>query len=225
MTNAAVREYTGIHSMIRGLARLVETALGAVDPGNGAQMKLLSGLGLFAVEGTHLHHRSEDAFFWPGIVSNGADPAALDALVAEHAALDPILEANEKGFRAIGRGPSDAQQIAALSGTFAGFKDHLLTHLDHEEPIFFPLLNEFMPDEQTHRLGALVAKEAPRSGLSWLMGAVKYAMDEDEASEFLRAFPKPILWMRPVLVKRYRKNCATLGVDPAVPSLRQSSTS
>jgi hypothetical protein len=35
-----------------------------------------------------------------------------------------------------------------------------------------------------------------------------------EADEFLHSLPKPIVWLRPVLLARYRRNCQLLGIDP-----------
>ncbi len=96
------------------------------------------------------------------------------------------------------------------------FKDDLLTHLDNEEPIFFPLLNRYMPDDESGRLAAELAKKAPRKGISWLMGGVGYAMTKEQSTEFLATFPRPIQWMRPLLLRKYKRNCGVLGVDPAL---------
>jgi hypothetical protein len=94
------------------------------------------------------------------------------------------------------------------------------SHLDHEEPIFFPLLTQYMPDAENEQLATELAKKAPRKGLSWLIGGVNYGMTPEQASEFLAAFPKPIQWMQPLLLRKYKKGCGVLGVDPAEPSHR-----
>lgn len=47
---------------------------------------------------------------------------------------------------------------------------------------------------------------------------VEYAMTKEQSTEFLATFPKPIQWMRPLLLRRYDKGCRVLGVDPALPS-------
>lgn len=217
MDNAAVRDFTGIHNMIRGLVALTSESLKAADPADPAQLRVLAGLGEFAVIGTLFHHGTEDDYFWPAIIANGADPTALDSLVEEHREIDPLIDEMRRAFGTPARGTSGPDRLASFNEAFGPFSEHLLTHLDHEEPIFFPLLTEFMPDEQCHQLTTAIAKKAPKQGISWLMGGVEYGMTSAQAAEFLAAFPKPVLWMRPLMLRRYHKKCAVLGVDPATP--------
>jgi hypothetical protein len=42
MECAAVRGFTGVHNMIRGLSRLMEEAVSKAEPGDAKQMKVLS---------------------------------------------------------------------------------------------------------------------------------------------------------------------------------------
>jgi hemerythrin-like domain-containing protein len=218
MECAAVREFTGIHNMIRGLIRLMESALSEAKPGNTAQMKVLSDFGLFAVAGTHFHHSGEDDYYWPAVVRNGADASLLEPLVKEHHLIDPLLDETQRAFEALGQGPTDAEALESCRMLVGRFKNDMLTHLDNEEPIFFPLLTQYMPDDESERLAAELAKKAPRKGISWLMGGVEYGMTKEQSTEFLSTFPKPIQWVHPLLLRKYKRSCAVLGVDPALPS-------
>jgi hemerythrin-like domain-containing protein len=218
MECAAVREFTGIHNMIRGLMRLMESAVAEAKPGNAAQMKVLSDFGLFAVAGTHFHHSGEDDHYWPAIVRNGADPSLLEPLVKEHHMIDPLLDEAQYAFEALGHRPTDAQAVESCRVLVGRFKNDMLTHLDNEEPIFFPLLTQYMPDDESERLAAELAKKAPRKGISWLMGGVEYGMTRQQSTEFLSTFPRPIQWARPLLLRKYKRGCGVLGVDPALPS-------
>ena len=65
MDNEAVREFKGVHNMIRGLLNLLESVVSDAKPGDSKQMKVLSGLGLFAVTGAHFHHMTEDDYCGP----------------------------------------------------------------------------------------------------------------------------------------------------------------
>jgi hemerythrin-like domain-containing protein len=215
---AAVREFTGIHSMIRGLMRLMEAAVSEAKPENARQMRTLSDFGLFAVAGARFHHSTEDDYYWPAVERNGADPSLLEPLVKEHHMIDGLLDETQQAFAALKNGSPDSATYATLKELTGNFKTHMLGHLDNEEPVFFPLLAQFMPDEETERLSTELAKKAPRKGVSWLMGGVEYGMTEEQATEFLAAFPKPIVWLRPVLLRRYRRDCRVLGVDPAIPA-------
>jgi hemerythrin-like domain-containing protein len=218
MECAAVREFTGIHNMIRGLIRLMESAISEAKPGDSKQMKVLSDFGLFAVAGTHFHHSGEDDYYWPAVVRNGADASLLDPLVKEHHMIDPLLDETQRAFEALTPGPTDAQAIENCRVLVGRFKTDMLAHLDNEEPIFFPLLTRYMPDDESERLAAELAKKAPREGISWLMGGVEYGMTKEQSTEFLATFPRPIQWIRPLLLRKYKRSCGVLGVDPALPS-------
>src|SRR3974377_323718 len=148
MECAAVEEFSGIHNMIRGLLRLMDAALSKVEPGNAKQTRVLRSFGLFSVAGSHFHHRAEDDYVWPAIEKNGADRSLPEPLKTEHRAIDPLLDEVERAFDALEDGPIDQQGIASLSALFGRFRGDMLTHLDHEEPVFFPLLEKFMPDDQ-----------------------------------------------------------------------------
>jgi len=220
MENAAVREFTGIHNMIRGLIRLVDTGFSSADSAVPAQMAVLADAALFAVEGTRFHHQGEDEKYWPAVIANGADASVFEPLTKEHHEIEPLLDDMDRAARGLKAASNDAGKFDTLRGLFGQFRDHILTHLDNEEPIFFPLLNEYLPDDQAERLATAMAKKAPRKGISWLMGGVEYAMTDAQAAEFLRPFPKPIVWLRPLFLRTYRKNCGVLRVDPATASSR-----
>ena len=96
----------------------------------------------------------------------------------------------------------------------------MVRHLDNEEPIFFPMLAQYMPDDESERIAAVLAKKAPRKGITWLMGGVEYGMTKEQATEFLTTFPKPIQWLNPILLNKDRKNSRNSRFDPATPSQR-----
>ena len=102
MECAAVREFTGVHNMIRGLLRLMDSALLKATPDDSKQMKVLSDFGTFAVAGAHFHHTSEDDYYWPAVERNGADPSLLEPLIHEHHVIDPLLDEMKRAFEALG---------------------------------------------------------------------------------------------------------------------------
>lgn len=80
----------------------------------------------------HKHHVAEDQGLWPLLRSRGADERALDAMEAEHAAIDPLLAAIRSGFTAMVDDPSPSARAAlgyrlSTAGTLLG------AHLGHEE--------------------------------------------------------------------------------------------
>jgi hypothetical protein len=175
---------------------------------------------LFAVAGTRFHHGIEDRYYWPALIEKGADPSALEPLMVEHQGLDPMLDELESEARALRKDVGDTRALGAVSSLFASVGDHMLTHLDNEEPIFFPLMAQYLSDDEAHTLSSRAVKDSPRFGTSWLMGGATYVMRPQESAEFLHAVPKPVLWLRPLFLRRYRKNCVVLGIEPTTLSPR-----
>jgi hypothetical protein len=125
-----------------------------------------------------------------------------------------MLDEVESAARHLATSPSDGTAVAAVAELMPRFRDHVFEHLDEEEPIIFPLLEQHISNADAHAMAARAARNAPKKGISWIMGGVTYGMTPLEAENFLSAFPKPIIWLRPLLLRTYRRNCAVLGFDP-----------
>ncbi len=214
MASSAVREFSGIHRTLRGLTMLFLPAVLTSRPGDRKRTRAVAEVIGFAVKGLRFHHSLEDDDYWPALVANGADQASLEPLMAEHHQLVPILDQLDAQAQALLKDPGDERALSSCQTLFRELADHLLVHLDHEEPIFFPLLATYLPDAQAHTLALKAAKSAPRKGFSWIMAGATYAMRPREADEFLRSLPKPLVWSRPLLLRSYRRNCSVLGIDP-----------
>ena len=222
MDNAAVREFKGIHNMIRGLA--VTPGVGRVACQSGRFEADEDARRFWLVYGCPRRalpsHDRRRLLLARRCQRNGADPALLEPLVEEHHMIDPLLDETQSAFARLKSGPISSGSVEPLGKPVGRFKEDMLRHLDNEEPIFFPLLAQYMPDDESERIAAVLAKKAPRKGISWLMGGVEYGMTKEQAAEFLATFPKPIQWLHPLLLNKYRKNCRILGIDPATPSQR-----
>ena len=212
--SSAVREFSGTHRTIRGLIHIFRLAVTAAQPGDEKRTRAVAKALAVAVEGTRFHHSLEDNDYWPALIANGADRALIEPLMVEHHELDPILDGLDKQAQALAAKPTDEQALSSSKALYVNFAEHLLTHIDHEEPIFFPLLAQYLSDREAHTLSVKAGKSAPRTGFSLIMAGATYAMRPREAEEFLGALPKPVVWLRPMLLRRYRKDCAILGIDP-----------
>ena len=84
----------------------------------------------------HVHHTAEDTSLWPGLraaVADADEIAVLDAMEAEHAALDPQLERVEAALH----GQDDASLVTQLRDLASG----LAAHMQHEEDAALPLVD------------------------------------------------------------------------------------
>lgn len=214
--NSAVLDFSGVHRVIRGFITKFESTLASPRSG-AAWAKKAADFLLFGVAGLRFHHHVEDQEYWPALVAKGADSTLLEPLQASHRAIDSLLDQLEARAKHLRAAPTDSRALAAVTDLVPEFRDHVREHLDEEEPIIFPLLTRYISDAEAHAMAARAARRAPKKGVSWLMGGVTYAMTPAESANFLRTIPKPVIWLRPLLLRTYRRNCALMGTTPAFP--------
>jgi hemerythrin-like domain-containing protein len=210
--NAAVQEFTAVHRMIRGLLTKLEDVLSHERDDAGWRKTLGSMIG-FGTNGLRFHHHVEDTEYFPAILNKGGDPGLISPLQNEHHEIDELLNQMDVTAGALQTSESNAGNVESARSLVNKFAGHVRDHLDAEEPVFFPLLEQYIANDEAHVIAKRVAKAAPRKGISWLMGATEYAMTPEQSKNFLSTFPKPLQWARPMMLRSYRKNCATLGVS------------
>jgi hypothetical protein len=84
-----------------------------------------------------IHHRAEDAALWPQLreaVAAPEDLAVLDAMDAEHALLDPAVDAVGAAFAAVDE--------AGLAESIQRLSTGLAAHMRHEETAALPLVEQ-----------------------------------------------------------------------------------
>lgn len=136
-----------------------------------------------------IHHTSEDLTVWPvmqrALVDRPDDLALLEAMEAEHAAIDPLLESIDAAL------VDRESGLGRLGGLVDGLLTGLSGHLDHEEKDALPLMDAFMSEpewlvfseEQRNRIGG----NAPRY-LPWLLDDA----DPERAATILVRIPEPL---------------------------------
>ncbi|MFI0722754.1 hemerythrin domain-containing protein [Streptomyces sp. NPDC021224] len=136
----------------------------------------------------HVHHTAEDDALWPVLRSNLAghaeDLALLEAMEAEHAAIDPLIAAVDAA----------ALDPGADSGHLGELVDALTVgltgHLKHEEDAALPLIRRALTPGQWAHFGQTHAQrigpDAPRL-LPWLLDGA----DEQTTAVVLAPLPDP----------------------------------
>ena len=79
----------------------------AVPPSDAARWARLARRFAFFGSVLHKHHRGEDVALWPLLAERGADPAVLEALQQEHAAIDPLLASATADLGTLAAGNGD----------------------------------------------------------------------------------------------------------------------
>lgn len=99
-----------------------------------------------------LHHTAEDDMLWPpmrqALAGDSAGVALLDAMEAEHSAIDPLLGSIDATLADRDSGP---QRLGELTDALAVA---LRAHLDHEESECLALIDATVTEEQWRAFGA-----------------------------------------------------------------------
>ena len=136
----------------------------------------------------HAHHTAEDDALWPALRETCAayaeESALLEAMAAEHAAIDPLIAAIDAVAADPEADPSRLGELVdALSTGLTG-------HLRHEEDAVLPLVQRSITPEQWARFGQAHAQrigpDASRL-LPWILDGA----DEKTTAAMLAPMPEP----------------------------------
>jgi hypothetical protein len=149
-TNDMTMMYVFHDALRRDLDRIVRlTARTDDDPGQ--VLRAAAGWEMFKSY-LHVHHTAEDEMLWPpmrrALAADSAGAALLDAMEAEHSAIDPLLAAMDAALADREAGPARLGELAdALSVALRG-------HLEHEETDGLPLVDATVSPEQWQAFSA-----------------------------------------------------------------------
>jgi Hemerythrin HHE cation binding domain len=136
-----------------------------------------------------VHHGCEDDVLWPAMEKTLADSpddlALLAAMEAEHAAIDPLLNAIDA---TLANPASPPERLGDLTDALART---LHAHLRHEEGEGLPLIDATVDDQLWQDFGQEHAKrfgpQAP-GVFPWMLDG----LDEDKTDHILRVLPEPV---------------------------------
>ncbi|UOY01741.1 hemerythrin domain-containing protein [Blastococcus sp. PRF04-17] len=132
----------------------------------------------------HHHHSGEDTYIWPVLlaaVDEAGDPAGretLEAMEAEHAQIDPLLERCARGFAALGR-RGDAAARAELAECVATTRERLAAHLGHEERDAMALVQRLLTPEAWHALDKQIGSGYPVREVPFTLAWVLHGLPAD----------------------------------------------
>ena len=136
-----------------------------------------------------VHHTSEDDMLWPPMrkaLADDSDGAALlDAMEAEHSAIDPLLAAIDAALADRDSGP---HRVGELTDALASA---LRAHLDHEEAEGLTLIDATVTEEQFQAFGTEHGKRIGGDAQRYLPWMLDGATPEVTAT-VLDRFPAPL---------------------------------
>lgn len=135
-----------------------------------------------------VHHNSEDEALWPAmrqvLADRPVDLGVLDAMEAEHAALDRLLAAVDAE---LSDGDSEPSRLAGLVDDLASV---LTGHLEHEESDALPLIAATVTEPQWRHFGAVHRKKIGADAslfLPWLLDGAS----DDSTTIILESLGEP----------------------------------
>lgn len=151
--------YVMHHAFRRDLTKLTDAAQ-CTPAGDRVAWTLLKQRWEVFAEALHGHHSGEDAGLWPLLLERGTpeDVDTLEAMEAEHAEFEPLLEACEQGFARLAEHADDDAR-AALAVRLAATRQCLARHLEHEETGAIPIIQRVLTEEDWERLDEEFFKE------------------------------------------------------------------
>ncbi|MEV4622223.1 hemerythrin domain-containing protein [Asanoa sp. NPDC049573] len=175
------------HAALRRDLELIARTTARVDDDPRRILRNAAGWAVFK-KALHLHHAAEDEALWPQMRATAADRpddlALLDAMEAEHDAIDPLLEEIDAALADPETGP---ERLGGLTDALAA---GLSGHLKHEEADALPLMQEIVTEQQWLHFGQvngrLVGPDAAQI-LPWLLDGA----DEHVVATMLAPLPEP----------------------------------
>jgi Hemerythrin HHE cation binding domain/Polyketide cyclase / dehydrase and lipid transport len=209
-----------VHDALRrDLARAIATLSAAPYP-DGARRVALGEHLRWMMSFLHAHHHGEDAGLWPLVRER--DPRAVplaDAMEADHALVDPLVDACATAARRYADSASDEARCALLA-SLRDLAEVLLPHLQREEDEMMPLVSIAITSAEWHAVDQqyyLAPKSLAELGFEghWLLDG----LDPERSQVVVHQVP-PV--QRVVLVRgfagRYRRRAtACWGAASASP--------
>jgi hypothetical protein len=195
-------DLTAMWTMHRGFRRDLENfsrAVPATPVDDRATWAALAGRWDLFARILHGHHSGEDAGIWPLLLErvdaagNGEGRTTLEAMTAEHGVIDPLLAACGAGFRRMTVTPGTATRDA-LAQQLAAAREHLGTHLAHEERDAMALVQQHLTQDEWLRISVEYFEKPLGSGR--LIELAAWVLHElpGEAIDRMRSEPKvPLL--------------------------------
>jgi len=199
--------YAAHDAFVRDFARLAN----AVERGEGLAASTRAGWTMVTQQ-LRVHHTSEDSFLWPRLRAKELQPheeMVVNAMEAEHAEMDPLLESVDKAFV--------AEDALALAEGVRDLRRLLIEHLAHEEQDALPLLERYLGQAGWAEFGEYIrdANGSLRGGATYLPWVLDGA-DPHVRARFLAMLPGParVLYSK-LWAPSYRRHSPWADTDGA----------
>jgi iron-sulfur cluster repair protein YtfE (RIC family) len=161
--------------------------------------------------GLHHHHQAEDELIWPKLHARAQiHDDLVTRMETQHHALDETIEAIQESVRVWVEAP-DPDRRARVVAALTGHRTVLVEHLDDEEALVMPLVEEHLSPDEWEAVGQKGTEGLPPAKLLVALGAILEDATAEERAAFLGKVPLAgrVLW-RAIGQRQYRRQMAEL---------------
>ncbi|MFB7781245.1 hemerythrin domain-containing protein [Streptomyces vinaceus] len=181
-------EMVVVHRVFRRESALLPRLVRAVPDGGTARAGEVGTHLSEYMTGLHHHHTVEDETIWPLLRERAADEALVARMEEQHARIDRSLAAVTDRLpewqRTAGRAPATELALALDEHRSA-----LLEHLDDEERLVLPLVEQHLTVAEWDAVGRRGMETVPRNKLMLALGSLLEEATPQEQAYFLAKAP------------------------------------
>lgn len=212
-----------IHRIFRHELRTLERIVAEVPASADGRARRVANHLDFLLDGLNHHHCNEDDMVWPLLKGRaGPDAALVERMEQQHGEIDVRVADVRRSVDTWAADPGRAS-AAALVAVLGSLRSTLEMHLDEEEQVVVPLIDEHLTREEWEDMGRrgfekFAPKERPIA-----MGQLLEVATPDEARRMFADLPLPIRVLWRVAGKRqYRRHVAGVRGKQLSPALQRA---
>ena len=217
----AARQMPLIHRIFRRELPSLRTTVGEVPPTGVERARSVAGHLRFVLDGLHHHHTNEDEMVWPLLVDRvGLDAPLVERMAQQHGQIDDAMKQVRQAVDPWAERPVGTA-TATLVSRLGVLIEALQAHLDEEEGVVVPLIDQYLTREEWEEMGRkgfekFAPKERPIA-----MGQLVEVATPDEAIAMFADLPVFIRLLWTVAGKRqYRRYIGRVRGRPVNPVIK-----
>ena len=203
---SAAKEMPLIHRIFRRQFAEVRELVQTVPAGEARRVGAIADHLEFLLDGLHMHHTTEDDLIWPTLLASAElDGSLVERMQDQHEGID-VLVAGVRAAVAGWRSEPTPETSALLAGRVADFLAVLQEHLDEEEQVVVPLIDQCLTEAQWQAMGQR-AFEKFTPAQRWIAtGQLVEVSTPQEVAMMFGKLPPPVkvLW-RLIGKRKYRR--------------------
>lgn len=203
---AAVREMPVIHRIFRRQFAEVRTLVQEAQAHDATRVVAIGDHLGFLLDGLHMHHTTEDDLIWPKLLDRaGLDAPIVERMEEQHQQIDVSVTEVRAAISAWRSDPTPATS-SALADRIDEFLVVLEAHLDEEEQVVVPLIDQHLTEAEWQEVGERGFEKFTPAQRWIAMGQLVEVATPEETAMFFGELPPPVkvLWHL-IGKRRYRR--------------------